>query len=147
MAVDKATEETFTTFKRLLTSCQVLVHFYCRQENVPLCDASVYGIVAVLAQQMADGSEKLIGFASPTLSNAENKYSQAKKKGLACVFGVKRFHACMYLYGHPFTPVIDHKTLLALFSPQRGIPPQVSAYIQVWALTSAMYKYTLAFTM
>ena len=41
----------------------------------------------------------------------------------------------------------DHKALLALFSPQRGIPPQASAHIQRWALTMAMYmyEYTIAY--
>ena len=33
-----------------------------------------------------NGSERPIGFASQTLSNAEKNYSQIETKGLACVF-------------------------------------------------------------
>ena len=111
------------TSERLLTSSQVLVHFDPTQEIVLSCDASAYGIGAVLVHRLADGSKKAIGFASQTLSNVEKNYSQGEKEGLACVFGVKTFHA--YLYGHPFILITDHKALLALVSPQRGIPPQV----------------------
>ena len=66
-------------------------------------------------------------------SNAGKKCSEVEKEGLAYVFGVKRFHVC--LYGHSFTLITDHKALLALFSLQWGIPPQASARIQRWALT------------
>ena len=104
------------TFKRVLTSSLVLLLFDPTQEIVLPRDASAYGIGTVLAHRLAGGSEKPIGFASQTLSNAEMKYSQVEKEGLACVFGVKRSHT--YLYGHPFTLITDHKTLLALFSPQ-----------------------------
>ena len=94
----------------------MLVHFDPTKEIIFSYEASAYGIGAVLAHRLADGSEKPIGFALRTLSNVEKKYSQVEKEGLACVFGVKRFNA--YLYGHPFTLITDHKALPALFSPQ-----------------------------
>ncbi len=81
---------------------------------------------------------------SPELSPAEKNYSQIEKEALACIFGVKRFHS--YVYGHPFTlAYTDHKPLLALLSEKRAIPAQASARIQRWALTLAMYEYSLEF--
>ena len=65
---------------------------------------------AVLSHKMSDGTERPIAFASRTLSSAEKNYSQLDKEGLACIFGVKRFH--LYLYGRNFTLVTDHKPLL-----------------------------------
>ena len=68
---------------------------------------------------------------------------QLEKEGLACVFGVKKFHT--YLYGCSFTLLTNHKPLLRLFKEQQAIPPQASACIQRWALTLASYEYQLQF--
>ncbi|KAL5478092.1 hypothetical protein EMCRGX_G024972 [Ephydatia muelleri] len=133
----------FENSKNLLLSAKVLVHFDPNKELILACDASSYGVGAVLSHKMPDGTERPIAFASRTLSSAEKNYSQLEKEGLACIFGVKRFH--LYLYGRNITIVTDHKPLLQLFDPQRGIPMQVSGRIQRWIMTLAVYKYKLVF--
>ena len=135
--------EAFRASKKLMTSSQMLVHFDPEKELIPSCDASQYGIGAVLAYRMADGTEKPIGFVSRTLTAAEKNYSQIEHEGLACVFGVKRFHS--YLYGHKFVLATDHKPLLTLFNEKITVPPQASGRIQRWALTLSMYEYSLIF--
>ena len=136
-------DKAFRESKELLTSSQLLVHFDPKLPLLLACDASAYGIGAVLAHKMPNGSEKPIGYASRTLNSAERNYSQLEKEGLSCVFGVKRFYS--YLFGHSFTLITDHKPLLGLLSEQKPTSPQASARIRRWSLYLSMFEYTLKF--
>ena len=78
-----------------MVSSRLLVHFDPNLSITLACDASNYGIGAVLAHTLPDGSEKPIAYASRTLNPAEKNYSQLEKEGLACVFGVKKFYICL----------------------------------------------------
>ena len=136
-------DKAFKVSKQLLLSSQLLVHFDPTKEIIVACDASGYGIGAVLAHRGSNGEEQPIGFVSRTLTAAEKNYSQIEKEALACIFGITKFHT--YLYGHKFTLVTDHKPLLSLFKEHKAIPQQASGRIQRWALTLAAYEYTIAF--
>ena len=135
--------KAFQSSKDLLTSSTLLIHFNPDRELVLMCDESSYGIGAVLAHRMADGSERPIGYASRSLSAAQRNYSQLEREGLVLVFGVQRFHS--YLFGHRFELVTDHKPLLALLHEHRPTSAQASACIRRWSLLLSAYEYTITF--
>ena len=134
-------QEAFDHVKSCLTSDKVLAHYDPTQTLVLACDASPYGIGAVLSHTFKDGSERPIAYASRTLGPAEKWYSQLDKEGLAIIFGVKRFH--QYIAGCHFTILSDHKPLQHLFRETSGIPTLASARVQRWALTLGVYNYSI----
>ena len=134
-------EQAFQQSKKILTSSSVLVHYSPTLEMTLACDASQYGLGAVLSHRFLNGEEKPIAYASSTLSKLEQNYSQIEREGLSLVFGVKKFHS--YLYGRRFTMYTDHKPLQTLFNPNKSISTVVSQRIQRWALTLSMYTYSV----
>ena len=134
--------EAFKQAKGMLNSSDLLVHYNPSKELVLSCDASPYGLGAVLSH-IIDGKEKPISYASRTLSSPERNYAQLDREGAAVIFGIKKFH--QYLYGERCKIFTDHKPLLGLFKADKAVPALASPRIQRWALLLAAYDYDLVY--
>jgi len=88
----QAQEQAFQAAKEALQTDALLVHYDTAKPLVLACDASQYGIGAVLSHIMDDEQERPVAYVSRTLSAAEKHYSQLEKEALAIVFAVKKFH-------------------------------------------------------
>ena len=140
---DKEQQVAFEKIKEMLIAPNLLVHF---DENKPLmlsCDASPYGVGAVLSHLMDNQSDKPIAYASRSLSTVERKYSQLDKEALAILFGVSKFHH--YLYGRHFIIYSDHKPLMHIFNQSKAVPVMASARLQRSTLTLSSYHYSIKY--
>ncbi|MFH4974310.1 hypothetical protein AB6A40_001019 [Gnathostoma spinigerum] len=136
-------ERAFERLKSELAGAVVLVHYDPKLPLVLATDALIYGVRAVLMHRYADGTEKPIAHASKTLTAAEKKYGQIDKEGLAIIYEVKKFH--QYLAGRQSELVTDHKPLVAVFNPAKGIPQTMGDRLQRWALCLSGYRYMTRF--
>lgn len=119
-------EDAFRKVKELVTSEQVLTHYNPEKPIKLACDASAYGIGAVISH-IIEGHEKPVAFASRTLNPAEKNYAQIDKEALGLIWGIKKFHT--YLYGRKFILETDHQPLVHIFKPEKGISSTASARI------------------
>ena len=133
-------QAAFAKAKQSLTLDSLLVHYEPDKELVLACDASPYGIGAVLSHKMENGDDKPIAFASRTLVIAKRHYSQLDKESVA---PCQKFH--QYLCGRQFTIISDHKPLQYLFKESNPMPAMASARIQRWAITLAAYDYKIVY--
>ena len=135
--------KAFQACKDALQEDSVLVHY---STNLPVrlaCDASSYGLGAVISHVMPDGSERPVAFASRTMSQAEKNYSQLEKEALAIMFGIRKFHK--YLYGRKFTLITDCSALVTIFGSKKGIPSLAAARLQRWALILSGFSYEIEY--
>ncbi|CAC5372111.1 unnamed protein product [Mytilus coruscus] len=102
-------------------------------------DASPVGLGAILSQKQSDGNFRPVTFASRTLTDVEQRYSQTEREALAVVWGCERFH--LYLYGKEFILVTDHKPLEVIYSP-KSKPP---ARIERWAMRLQPYTFKVKY--
>ena len=87
----------FQCTKDALQSDALLTHYDPAKPLVLACDASDYGVGAVLSHIVDGGKERPIAYISRTLSAAEKYYSQLEKEALAIIFVVKKFHCYLIL--------------------------------------------------
>lgn len=118
-----------------------LVHFDPEKKIILTCDASPYGISAVLAHRFEENRDRPVCFASRTLSPAEKGYPHIEKEGLAIIFGVRKFFE--YLFGNEFILQTDNAALTRIFHPEKEIPEIAAARLQRWAIFLAPFRYTV----
>ena len=140
---NEACEAAFARVKKLIASDIVLTHY---DPSLPInieCDASAYGIGAVMTHVMPDGSERPVLFTSRSLTKTERNYSQLDKEALSIIFGIQKFYN--YIYMRHFTIITDHKPLTHIFNPHKGIPLMSAARLQRYALQLAAHNYTIRY--
>ncbi|XP_011859295.1 PREDICTED: uncharacterized protein K02A2.6-like [Vollenhovia emeryi] len=111
-------EEAFQWVKNEITSDRILAHYKPKVDLVLTCDATKYGLSAILSHKYKDGSKRAIHFASKVLPKREIGRAIIDKEAAAILFGFKKFYN--YIYGHEIILRTDHKPLVFIFGPHKG---------------------------
>ncbi|UYV73824.1 K02A2.6-like [Cordylochernes scorpioides] len=80
---DSAQEEAFEKVKKLLSTSPTLTLFDPKLPTTVSADASSYGLGAVILQKSEDGYQKVVAYASRTMSETEKRWAQIEKESLA----------------------------------------------------------------
>lgn len=131
----------FLKSKELLAHERLLVIYDPNKPLVIHCDASPYGLGAILSH-IIDGLDRPIMYTSCTLSAAQKNYSQLHREALAIVFAVRRFHK--YIFGKTFVIYSDHQPLREIFNEKKSTPV-AAGRLQRWAIFLASYDYQIAY--
>ena len=86
---DKNCERAFIWVKSELISDKILVHYDPNEAIILACDASDYGLSAIISHKYKNGTEKPIAYASKKIPTNELKRAIIDKEAMAIVFGFK----------------------------------------------------------
>lgn len=127
----------FEQIKTLLSSSPVLINPDFSKKFYLHCDASDYGIGAVLVQMDEEGNERPVAFMSRKLNSAQRNYSVTERECLAAVEAIQKFRC--YLELQEFEVITDHSSLVWLMRQ-----PNLSGRLARWVLKLQAFKFTVS---
>jgi hypothetical protein len=126
-------DTAFMKIKNALCESATLAYFDINKHIELLVDASPVGVAALLSQE-----GRTVCYASRSLSDVEQRYSQTEREALAVVWACEHFD--IYVRGTKFTVITDHRPLLNIWD--KPFPP---ARIARWALRLQPYQYVMKY--
>ena len=140
--VDPQLLDAFTSAKEAITSSLRCLAYFRPSPDVPTaisCDASPFGLGAILWQKSGQGQWLPVTCASRSLADAETRYSQLEREMLGVVFALNRFR--QYVLGRHVEVHTDHKPLIPIVcKPFDEVPPR----LQRWLVALMPFSYSLS---
>lgn len=136
----KECEMVFNECKTAIVESPVLAFFDPSKPLTLVCDASPYGVGAIL-NVVVNGIERPVYMASASLSPAERNYSQYDREALAIVFGMRKFHK--FVYGQSLTVFTDCEALPPILSGKKDLGTVVNSRFLRWILFLQNYDFEI----
>nr|XP_050038007.1 uncharacterized protein K02A2.6-like [Dermacentor andersoni] len=129
----------FEKIKELLTSDRCMAKYHPSYATTVSADASSFGLCAVLLQTQPSGERRPVAFASRSMTDTEQRYSQTEKEALATTWAIQRFDE--FVRGIPFDVESGHLPLVSLLGKMElnMLPPR----IQRLRLKTMRYQFRL----
>ncbi|CAC5363141.1 unnamed protein product [Mytilus coruscus] len=109
-------QQAFEKLKDIITKNPVLSFYDVPKPVTVSCDASQYGLGAMLIQD-----NKPVAYAPRSLTDAESRYANIERELLGVLFGLERFND--YTYGKHINVESDHKPLEMIVRKSLGCAP------------------------
>ena len=106
---DTKCQKAFEELKNRLVTAPILTYPDFNKVFYLQTDASDFGLEVVLARKDNKRKDKVVAYASRSLTKTERNYLVTEKECLAIIWGVKIFRP--YLYGRKFIAITDHSAL------------------------------------
>jgi RNase H-like domain found in reverse transcriptase/Integrase zinc binding domain/Integrase core domain len=118
-------------------------YFVDGRKTIVYTDASPNAVGAVLVQEDQEGQERIVSFASKTLTETEKRYAQTQREALGIVWGVEHFY--YYLLGRKFLIKTDAQGIRFIFDHNRQPSKKAMSRAEGWALRLSAYDYDIEF--
>ena len=134
------TNKAFKQVKAALLANATMSYFNPRLPTELIVDASPVGLGAILVQDKGMKGWNPVAYASRALSDTETRYAQIEQEALAIKWACQHFH--LYLCGHKFRVVTDHKPLVPLFG---GSARTATPRIERWTVQLQPYSFEIIY--
>ncbi|XP_062538450.1 uncharacterized protein LOC134206739 [Armigeres subalbatus] len=128
---------------RIIHSTVSLGFFSQNDKTFLYTDASPRALGAVLVQQNQDGSNRIISFASKSLTPTEKKYAQNQREALSAVWAVEHFS--YFLLGRHFVLRTDAQGMAFILRRTREESKRALTRADGWALRLSPYNYDIEY--
>ncbi|XP_046744305.1 uncharacterized protein K02A2.6-like [Diprion similis] len=134
-------KKAFQWLKDQITSNKVLMLYDPKLPLVLACDASHYGLSAVLSHRLPDGSERPIAFASKIIPKSELHRAILDKEAGAIIFGFRKFY--QYVYWSNITLKTDHEPLKYIFGANKNLSVMIQSRLIRWSYFLSGFTYDI----
>lgn len=126
-------EEAFVAVRSAIINCTTTQGYFDVTDRTFLyTDASPRALGAVLVQRNSQGVDRIVSFASKTLTKVERRYAQTQREALAVVWGSEHFF--FYLLGHKFTIRTDAEGIAFIINRRGDEPKRMMRRAEGWAM-------------